>query len=81
MRSNYTSALVIFAAVFAAGLGHTSLTAQAGKSALDGVYTAEQATRGEAIAIKECGSCHGAKLDGVRASSVTPPSDVLTPSQ
>ena len=33
-------------------------------SVWDGVYTEEQAKRGEAIYQKECGACHGAQLSG-----------------
>ncbi len=38
--------------------------ATAGKSVWDGVYTAEQAKRGEATYTKECSSCHGGDLNG-----------------
>jgi len=34
------------------------------RSVWDGVYTEEQAKRGEAIYRKECGSCHGDMLTG-----------------
>src|SRR5579859_4548639 len=34
------------------------------KSVWDGVYTEEQATRGEPIYSKECAACHGAELMG-----------------
>lgn len=34
------------------------------RSVWDGVYTEEQAKRGEAIYQKECGVCHGAQLTG-----------------
>jgi S-disulfanyl-L-cysteine oxidoreductase SoxD len=34
------------------------------RSAWDGVYTDEQAKRGEAVYRKECASCHGASLTG-----------------
>ena len=35
-----------------------------GRSVWDGVYTEEQAKRGEPIYQKECGSCHGDALTG-----------------
>jgi S-disulfanyl-L-cysteine oxidoreductase SoxD len=38
--------------------------AQQAVSVWDGVYTPEQADRGKAAYTKECGSCHGAALDG-----------------
>ena len=34
------------------------------RSVWDGVYTAEQAKRGEALYKKECGACHGDMLSG-----------------
>jgi mono/diheme cytochrome c family protein len=37
---------------------------QAERSVWDGVYTEEQAKRGEALCSKECASCHGAALTG-----------------
>ena len=33
-------------------------------SVWDGVYTEEQAGRGQALYAKECASCHGASLSG-----------------
>jgi S-disulfanyl-L-cysteine oxidoreductase SoxD len=38
--------------------------AQTTRSVWDGVYTDEQATRGQAIYRKECASCHGPELTG-----------------
>ena len=38
--------------------------AQPGKSVWDGVFTMEQAARGEGSYQKECSSCHGAALEG-----------------
>ncbi len=39
-------------------------TAQTEKSQWDGVYTAEQAKRGEPLYAEKCASCHGAELGG-----------------
>jgi len=36
-----------------------------GQSAADGIYSADQAHRGEALYKKQCLSCHGEALDGV----------------
>lgn len=36
-----------------------------GQASTDGLYTAEQAQRGETAYQKQCLSCHGAALDGV----------------
>jgi len=38
--------------------------AQSSRSVWDGVYTAEQAKRGEAIYAEQCASCHGLTLNG-----------------
>ena len=38
--------------------------AQAPASVWDGVYSAEQARKGEALYRQECASCHGEKLEG-----------------
>jgi mono/diheme cytochrome c family protein len=43
------------------------LAAQTGSSVLDGVYTEDQAKRGEAVAGKFCTSCHGPDLTGGEA--------------
>jgi S-disulfanyl-L-cysteine oxidoreductase SoxD len=38
--------------------------AQTSRSVWDGVYTQEQAQRGEAVYSRECASCHGLALNG-----------------
>jgi S-disulfanyl-L-cysteine oxidoreductase SoxD len=43
------------------GLAYPALHAQT----TDGIYTADQAKRGEANFKKQCSSCHGEALDGV----------------
>ena len=40
------------------------LVSAQGKTTLDGIYTAAQAKRGEAIYVGSCASCHGADLSG-----------------
>jgi mono/diheme cytochrome c family protein len=42
----------------------TLLQAQAAKSVWDGIYSAAQATKGQALYEKECSSCHGSDLSG-----------------
>jgi S-disulfanyl-L-cysteine oxidoreductase SoxD len=59
MKKRYGIAIMIAAGILAAGLG-----AQTNKSVWDGVYTAEQAKRGQPIYVKECASCHSADLTG-----------------
>lgn len=55
-------------ALAALGWFHSTLraqqTEQAAQSVWDGVYTVEQAKRGEALYAQECASCHGTELTG-----------------
>jgi hypothetical protein len=44
----------------------------------DGVYTAEQATRGQAAFVAKCASCHGANLEGTHGSAVEVDATPLT---
>ncbi|MGE0702677.1 MAG: c-type cytochrome [Vicinamibacterales bacterium] len=53
------AAATMFAVVSAVQIGSAQT-----KSQWDGVYTAEQATAGEAIYAEKCSSCHGATLGG-----------------
>ena len=41
-----------------------TMMAQTSRSVWDGVFTDDQAKRGEPIYAKECGSCHGTELTG-----------------
>jgi len=41
-----------------------ALTAQTTRSVWDGVFTADQAKRGQEVYAKECASCHGSDLTG-----------------
>src|SRR5687767_2883730 len=43
---------------------YASLGAQEGKSVKEGVYTAEQAKRGETLYKEQCAACHGEDLAG-----------------
>jgi mono/diheme cytochrome c family protein len=51
-------------------LAVVALKAAEGPSVWDGVYTAEQARRGETSYLQACASCHGPALDG---GDMTPP--------
>jgi mono/diheme cytochrome c family protein len=44
------------------------LRAQESKTVWDGVYTADQAKRGQALYVQHCGACHGASLMGAEAA-------------
>lgn len=46
------------------GIGVFALSAQGAKTQWDGVYTAEQATRGAATYKAKCAACHGDSLAG-----------------
>jgi mono/diheme cytochrome c family protein len=45
-------------------LSASLLAAQAGRAVWDGVYTEEQARRGEAVSKSKCQACHGERLGG-----------------
>ena len=38
--------------------------AQQGRTIWDGVYSAEQAERGQTLYLQRCGTCHGGRLEG-----------------
>jgi mono/diheme cytochrome c family protein len=48
----------------------TTAGAQAPRSVWDGVFSVEQAKKGEALAVAQCVSCHG---DGLRGGEAAPP--------
>jgi mono/diheme cytochrome c family protein len=50
--------------LLAAGVLTTGLIAQGNKSVWDGVYTDDQAKRGQPLYLRECASCHSADLTG-----------------
>jgi mono/diheme cytochrome c family protein len=56
-------AIVLAGGVFAAALT-TTVGAQATRSANEGVYTADQATKGDAVYKEQCAACHGDNLEG-----------------
>jgi len=62
-------ALSVAAFAFALVNSPVTLRAQPGKTVRDGVYTDEQAKRGQAIYMDRCSPCHGATLAG----DVAPP--------
>src|SRR5438876_5681233 len=41
-----------------------------GKTVWDGVYTADQAKRGQTAFAEKCASCHGQNLEGTQGSAV-----------
>lgn len=64
----WTQAVGVMGVVFAVSAGSAVVAgAQAAGSVWGGVYTDEQAKRGEAVANKLCTSCHGPDLSGGEA--------------
>ena len=59
-----TFAILAVVGLAAAAPVHSVLRAQAPRSVLDGVYTEEQAKRGETTYSTSCASCHGPALAG-----------------
>jgi len=56
--------VVAIAAVMVVGAYSMTAQARQARSVADGVFTAEQAQRGQALYKAECLSCHGQKLEG-----------------
>ena len=55
---------VLISGSFVLTLALATVGAQGTKSANDGVYTAEQAKRGEVLYKEQCAGCHGDNLEG-----------------
>ena len=62
MKSN--GFVLLVAAALVAATATSALRAQTTRSVNDGVFTPEQAKRGEETFTKECSSCHGNDLSG-----------------
>ncbi len=60
----FSTAVLALAAVWALGVAHSSLNAQAPKSVWEGAYTEEQAKRGEEAYTMNCSECHQQELSG-----------------
>ena len=63
MKKHYAIALMIAAGVLSAGF-ITAVRAQTTRSVWDGVYTTDQAKRGQPIYLDKCASCHSSDLSG-----------------
>jgi S-disulfanyl-L-cysteine oxidoreductase SoxD len=66
LRTLYPLNKNVIVAIAACGLfvALEALTAQAPRSLWDGIYTQEQAKRGEAAYVEKCARCHGVQLIG-----------------
>jgi quinoprotein glucose dehydrogenase len=58
------TASVLILGAFVAAVTYSTVLAQTTKSVNDGVYTAEQAKRGEVLYKEQCAACHGDNLEG-----------------
>jgi mono/diheme cytochrome c family protein len=58
----------LLAGIAAAALAAGGLAAQSPRTVWDGIYTDEQAARGETLYAERCGKCHGDTLGGVEAA-------------
>ena len=63
---------------FLAVAAFSTALAQATKSVNDGVYTAEQAKKGEGIYKEQCAACHGDNLEGAGPMPALAGKDFLT---
>ena len=63
------TALAVLAIASILFVSQTSVSAQAGKTSADGVFTDAQAKRGEKVYAENCSFCHG---DDLRGSDVIP---------
>jgi len=59
-------------------LSAAAIAAQSSRSVWDGVYTSEQAQRGEALYTRQCARCHGAQLTGGEAAPPLAGGDFLS---
>ena len=72
INHNWTQVVAVVAIVFAVSVGaamtsHAQTPAAGNTSVASGVYTEDQAKRGEAVAGKVCVTCHGPDLTGGEA--------------
>ena len=65
-------------AIAATTLLAAAIIAQSSRSVWDGVYTSEQAQRGEALYARQCARCHGAQLTGGEAAPPLAGGDFLS---
>ena len=56
--------VILCSGLILGGLSYSPLYGQAAPSPVDGIYSTDQAHRGEALYQKQCVGCHGAALDG-----------------
>jgi len=69
--------VILSFSLFLAGFSYHLLRGQSAPAA-DGIYSADQAHRGEALYQKQCVSCHGSDLDGAGPYPPLSGNDFLT---
>jgi S-disulfanyl-L-cysteine oxidoreductase SoxD len=61
---NKSTFILMAGGLFMVSAFYATVGAQAGRSVNEGVYTAEQAKRGEVLYKEQCAACHGDNLEG-----------------
>lgn len=69
MKRRIPAAAIIALAVLTVALRAQAPSASESRSVWDGVYTEDQAKRGEPLYRAKCGSCHGDRLNGGESAS------------
>jgi len=59
-----TTVAILSVGAFVVSMAYVTVGAQAKRSVNEGVYTTEQAKRGEALYKENCSACHGDNLEG-----------------
>ena len=67
-----TRSLFVVLGIALLGAAYSSVSAQAPKTVLDGIYTSAQAERGKAVYAMNCAGCHGDKAEGGAAGPALP---------
>ena len=72
-RTLWVLSLTTFSYVLTDSLLPTLRASEQGRTVNEGVYTAEQATRGQVIYDEQCGFCHGEDMSGGQAPGLAGP--------
>jgi len=75
---NKTKFILVAGGLFMVAAFYGTVGAQATKSANDGVYSAEQAKRGDVLYKEQCAACHGDNLEGSGPMPALAGKDFLT---
>ena len=70
---NLVALCAVFAIAVVAAVASPKAAAQGSRTVWDGVYTEEQAKRGEKVYASQCAGCHGDNLLGGEAPALTGP--------